>query len=166
VIERMRLMHSDKLSYDVEDLDLKFLSASHPTPTAARAATAGGQPFEREPGKPASAAAGGETSARPRRTPEEGPMPDAVVEVFLRNGGSRVRRYERLQKLFAQHRKLTRGEIVRILGISPNTATKYLKELCAEGFVERIAPSASTRSHYFVLRQPPDTRTEAPSAAE
>ena len=59
----------------------------------------------------------------------------------------------RLKDLFKEHRKLTRNEIIQLLGISPNTATKDLKTLCDEGFIDRVEPSASTRSHYFVLKE-------------
>jgi len=38
---------------------------------------------------------------------------------------------------------------VQILGVSPNTATKYLKRLCEAGTIRRVEPSASPRSHYF-----------------
>ena len=60
-------------------------------------------------------------------------------------------RLERLRALFRKHQKLTRGEIMRILRISPNTATKDLKILCEEGLIERVEPSSSTRTHYFRL---------------
>ena len=47
---------------------------------------------------------------------------------------------------------MTRSELIRILDVSPNTATKDLKALCEEGLIERVEPSTSTRSHYFVLK--------------
>lgn len=36
-----------------------------------------------------------------------------------------------------------------LVGVSANTATKYLHTLCRDGTVRRVEPSASTRSHYF-----------------
>ena len=47
---------------------------------------------------------------------------------------------------------LSRSGVARLLGVSPNTATKDLKLLCQEGLIERVEPSTSTRSHYFVLK--------------
>jgi len=73
----------------------------------------------------------------------------ADIAQFLQHGNSVLRRLERLRSLFETHRRLTRSEIVQVLKISPNTATNYLKTLCDEGFVRRVEPSASARSHYF-----------------
>jgi len=129
VVERMRLMHSDKLSYDVDDLEIKLQPAPHPAPRSAAAA----QPTAAEP-------AGETTHSRPG-------IED--VGAYLRAGRSQLRRLDRLRALFRDHGKLTRGEIIRILGVSPNTATKDLKALCADGVIRRVEPSASTRSHYF-----------------
>lgn len=158
VIERMRLMHSDKLSYDIEDLDLKFHtdSAKQNAPNT-------------------------ESTAKPRPEPEYPPetnenIPDkkekkqsdanAHVDDVLSKGRSPVRQLERLRKLFERCNTLTRSEIIELLDISPNTATKYLKTLCDENLVERIEPSQSTRSHYFVLKQSKESpSTSSPTSS-
>lgn len=144
VIERMRLMHSDKLFYDLHDLDLKFqtsgvFSADNEIRTTALS---------------------GEVSSKSRpaaqaTTPADSTEKNAgeTVDDFLKGGNSQIRRLDRLRALFSQHGKLTRNEIIRLLDISPNTATKDTQALCDEGFVERVEPSKSTRSHYFVLKQ-------------
>ncbi|MBM4142508.1 MAG: AAA family ATPase [Lentisphaerae bacterium] len=134
VIERMRLMHSDKLSYTDADLDLKFRVARAP---------GGEAPAPRAPEPAAAAPDVRAAEARPPAPPLE----------RLRPGRSRIRRIDRLRELFAAHRKLTRGEVVQALGVCPNTATKDLKDLCDAGFIERVTPSASTRSHYFTLKE-------------
>jgi len=140
VIERMRLTHSDKLSYSEQDLDIRVRppqktvgaapEQSAPTPSTAAAPTYQAVPH-------AQAAAGA------------APPPPADIHAFLKSGNSVLRRTDRLKALFDEHRRLTRSEIVQILSIAPNTATKYLKMLCDEGFIRRIEPSASTRTHYF-----------------
>lgn len=131
VIERMRLMHSDKLTYSENDLDIKMRT-----------------PRERV-----------SPSAPPPPHPSAGPHPTAITDgtqsrndpiaELLRGGNSPLRRLERLRDLFTQYGELTRAEAIRIMGFSPNTATKYLKELTEEGFIKRVEPSASTRTHYF-----------------
>jgi DNA-binding NtrC family response regulator len=142
VIERMRLMHSEKLSYSIDDLDLKFRPQGASV-TAKPDTTVAPSPLP----SPASVLA---VPAQPPTTP---PMVTPVehIDAFLKNGSSLLRRMDRLRALFATHRKLTRSEIVQIMAISPNTATKYLKDLCDEKFIRRVTPSASTRSHYFEL---------------
>ena len=161
VIERMRLMHSDKLSYGPDDLDLKFRSvnvpqgetltisspqergiAVVPPPTPPPVAT---QPWP---------AANGSQPILPVPTPgAQSPMTDSQVADLLKTGSSPLRRLDRLREIFKTHKKLTRSEIIKIMGISPNTATKYLHTLREEGLIERIEPSASTRSHYFQLKE-------------
>jgi len=147
VIERMRLMHSDKLTYAEDDLDIKMR-----TPRGRVAPTS-------LPPHPA-----GRT--HPADIPKEAPTRNDPIAELLRGGNSPLRRLERLRELFTQYGELTRAEAIRIMGFSPNTATKYLKQLTDEGFIKRVEPSASTRTHYFarvdsaikrpVLRPSPD----------
>lgn len=130
-VERLRLLNSEKLSYDASDLD--GLSIGAP---------AGGQ-------SPVAAPSGGAPVASPLEKPTEaGPAGDAV----LSHGRTAMRRLDRMRDHFRRHGKLTRAEIVRLLGVSGPTATSDLKALLAEGLIERVMPSASRRSHYFRLR--------------
>jgi predicted ArsR family transcriptional regulator len=61
-----------------------------------------------------------------------------------------MRRLDRLKDLFREHGKLTRAEAARILGVSTETAARDLKRLLAEKFIQRVSPSACSRSNYFV----------------
>jgi transcriptional regulator with PAS, ATPase and Fis domain len=150
VIERMRLMHSDKLSYSLADLDLKFHAVNAPrratAPTLVSDAEAEGKKTTASDELPAG------SPSLPRRKARPAATPSVTVGDVLRSGTSSVRRLDRLRELFAEHEKLTRSEVIEILGVSPNTATKYLKALIYDGLIERVEPSASTRSHYFVLK--------------
>jgi DNA-binding NtrC family response regulator len=74
------------------------------------------------------------------------------VQTVLQESRAPIRRLGRLRDLFSSHRELTRGEVARILRISLNTATRDLKRLCREGFVEKVEPTASPRTHYFIRR--------------
>ena len=150
VVERMRLMHSDKLSYDIDDLDLKFQSIPVPVPAAGSSA-----------GPSSESVSHGEPALPSTRQPVPGRgVPPAGIDAFLKSGRSQLRRLDRLRDLFREHGKMTRNEIVHIMAVSPNTATKDLKALCNEKFITRVEPSASTRSHYFVIS--PDTFTASP----
>lgn len=150
VIERMRLMHSDKLSYSPDDLDIKFRS----TPKSMQNSNDGQMtPAKKLLQDQIATAVGEDPHAAPVSTftPQARGMSDTEIGALLKNGQTSLRRIDRLRKIFSEHKKLTRSEIIQILAISPNTATKYLRELCKEGFINRIEPTASTRSHYFVL---------------
>ncbi|MBA4386376.1 MAG: hypothetical protein C0404_00235 [Verrucomicrobia bacterium] len=146
VIERMRLMHSDKLSYDLRDLDLKFQTSSSPLAGIPAQSTAQlpGQDDSLHTGDAGDSdrSRGGQLSGQPRS-----------IDDFLRNGNSQIRRLDRLRALFLKHKKLTRNEAIELLDISPNTATKDIQALCDGDFIERVEPSKSTRSHYFVLKE-------------
>lgn len=63
------------------------------------------------------------------------------------------RRHEEIRNLFLQFKNLTRKEISNKMNISLSTATSDLKKLVKEQFIFKVKPSASTRSHYFVLTQ-------------
>jgi DNA-binding NtrC family response regulator len=149
VIERMRLTHSDKLNYTHQDLDIRLsipvpeVGSLPPTPPAAADDANRQQPAGRAshpaPAFPTPASGTG------------GPLAAAETGQLISQGTSPLRRQDRLRDLFRQYGKLTRNEVTKILDISPNTATKYLKDLCDEGFIRRVEPSASSRSHYFAL---------------
>lgn len=146
VIERMRLMHSDKLSYELGDLDIKFQSVTQGSKERSSHATPEKRLLTGEPDE--------ETLAVNAGSEREESVPDSEVHQILRRSKSPIRRHDRLLEIFSEHHKLTRTEVIEILGVSANTATKYLKALCEEGHIERIQPSASTRSHYFVMKEP------------
>jgi len=172
VIERMRLTHSDKLTYTEADLEIRRaplpprpLPERIPLPARAGEGRAGEEQRSWTSERPYNAADGAEP-VPPLTTPRTGWNPslqtadgvepvhhgahnEAKIAHFLQHGNSALRRLERLKTMFAEHGKLTRSEIVHILGVSPNTATKYLKTLCDEGVIRRVEPSASPRSHYF-----------------
>jgi len=156
VIERMRLMHSDKLAYNFDDLDLRFQMVRNrapaprpPSPTPTLAA-----PPVAPPTLPPVAVPPKQllrpTTMRPMTTRgADGSLSDEQVDVMVRKGRSPLRRHDRLKALFTRYGKLTRKEVIDILGISPNTATKDLQALCDAGTIRCVEPSQSTRSRYF-----------------
>ena len=138
-VERMRLMNSDKLYYDVDDLELHVEGSSTLQPALPVAIP------------------------KPTTFPLAAPQTIRLTNAPLKEGRSQVRRLQHLKRLFSEHEILTRAEIIRTLDISPNTATKDLKLLCDEGCVLRVQPSASPRSAYFTWQQATEQRTEKPS---
>jgi len=125
-IERMRLMNSDKLHYDLDDFQIDH-EVHAPGPILKS-----DSPVD---------VAGSETKSLDQAK--------ALIDREI----TPLRRLDRLRRLFLTQKKLTRGEIIRIFSISPNTATSYLKQLCHEKTIEKIKPTASSRSHYFALKE-------------
>ena len=154
-VERMRLMSSDKLSYGLDDLDVKLLAADDNTSEQYQSSLMAEDGF----GEFGQSIADLEIQGEPHL--ERGSMPSAGgaarppvsdVERFLTEGPSPLRRLERLRTLFHAHKKLTRAEVIQILGTSPATATRDLKTLCNEGLIRKIEPSRAPRTHYFMLQ--------------
>jgi DNA-binding NtrC family response regulator len=127
-MERMRLLGSEKLAYDVADLSAAGSSAPEP------------------------ASAPATESSPPAEAPPSAKAPETKMAEVLAASRSPLRRLERLRSAFRQSPTLTRQEVIGILGISHVTATRDLALLCREGFVERVMPNASPRTHYFRLR--------------
>jgi DNA-binding NtrC family response regulator len=136
VVERMRLFGSEKPEYCMEDLCQaepalggkdRGEGGTGPSPTPDRVT---------EPLPATALAATGQTADD--------------MEEFLRGGRTALRRLDRLREFFVRYRKLTRAEVAAILDVAPKTATADLKVLCREGFVLKIKPGASRRTHYFV----------------
>lgn len=174
VIERMRLLHSDKLSYDVQDLDARFHSSRLQGNETRTGQAASSPPMEAAgplrltpPKAPAL-----QTAGIPHPTPQKmealghpgrvAPSPASDPDEWLKHGTSGLRRRERILDLFEKYQRLTRHEVIRILGVAPNTATKYLKTLCEEGLITRKEPSASSRSFYFEVVNSAAPKRKAP----
>lgn len=130
-VERMRLLNSEKLQYGLPEL----------VPVRTRPPGEGGG-SDLSPAPPTAAPAGQPASGSP-----------ADVERFLRNRRTPLRRTDAIRDLFRQHGKLTRAELAAIAGVSPFTIGRDLKRLLAEGFVEKVRPTAAARTHYFALRR-------------
>jgi DNA-binding NtrC family response regulator len=131
LLERARLLNSDKLSYNTRDVE----DGSESTASLSHASSEGPVASPVVPDAP------------PIRLRPESIRPGGA----FRRGQAPVRRMESLREIFARQRLLTRAELVANLGVSPNTATRYLQALVREGLIRRVAPTASPRSVYFAL---------------
>jgi DNA-binding NtrC family response regulator len=132
-IERMRLIHSDKLEYGPDDLQARMAAGAE---ADAAAPPAGGG------ASTAGASDQGDQSALPA-------IPG------LADGRSTLRRRDRIREMFLRHRRLNGAELARALGVSPKTICRDLGALTSEGLVGKVMPTASPRTHYFELRTPP-----------
>ena len=61
-------------------------------------------------------------------------------------------RLDKIIELFESQKELTRQEFANKMNISLPTATSDLKKLVKKNIIQRIEPSASSRSLYFILK--------------
>jgi transcriptional regulator with PAS, ATPase and Fis domain len=141
-IERMRLMNSDKIDYQIEDLDpslfpqgLSFRNVEVSDPLLISKSSSDNR-FD-------------EKSSADSLLQERIHTLEKLVQSQKRN----LRRLDQIKGLFRHFKKLTRLELVKTMQISKGTATRDLKQLCEERFVEKIKPTASSTSHYFVIKE-------------
>jgi transcriptional regulator with GAF, ATPase, and Fis domain len=96
---------------------------------------------------PPAAAAGAPVEPPARSAPEHDTLP---------SHGTLGRR-DRLRALFDRYRRLTRAQIIELLGCSPNTATSDLRALETEGWIRRVHTSAHLRTSYFIRVPAPES---------
>ena len=123
-IERMVLMNLNKKTLGVEDLDLNIrLQAQNKSGPAAQPTA---PRFESE-------------ALNEKNEPQQFP--------------SAFRRLEFIRQLFVTKINLTRPEVAKATGTSTFTATRDLKQLQDEKFIEKITPTPAPRTHYFRISQ-------------
>jgi len=152
-VERLRLLNSEKLEYDLDDIQAgadggadRAPDGQPPVPAEA-GARAGFGPEPDSAGAAGAGTGGGSASGPP-------PAVAGGEAAFLAAGRSPLRRRDRMRALFARHGRLTRQELAELLGTSVDTTGRDLKLLVAEGLIERVEPTASPRTHYFRMRHP------------
>ncbi|HSI32038.1 MAG TPA: hypothetical protein VK986_00480, partial [Tepidisphaeraceae bacterium] len=86
------------------------------------------------------------------RTAATSPFAPAAAPAPSGIGADRgtVGRRRRLLRLFDEYRRLTRAQVVALMGCAPATATRDLGVLEAEGEIRRVNTSAHLRTSYFV----------------
>ena len=155
-VERMRLMNSDKLAYDLADYQGDQDGCDADGHDGRAASTTSGIGSKDQAIKPVGQdePAGTAASAAPETatTPAAGNDADGFA-TFVLARRSPLRRLERIRGLFTAHRRLTRMELAEYLKVSGETVTRDLRALVAEGFIVKIEPNDSPRTHYFALRE-------------
>lgn len=124
-IEKMRVLHSEKLNYTLMDFPFQDKEKNL------------GDKKETE-----------NTNTQKPRVKGN----DYAVENVLSNSKSAIRRLDKIKNLFVEHKKFTRKELIEITQFAPKTITRDLEQLCKNGVIERIMPSTTARTHYFVLK--------------
>lgn len=66
---------------------------------------------------------------------------------------SQYRRIEELRRLFREHKRFSGKEASILLGVTPKTISNDFKILIKEGFLQKIEPSKSPRTHYFIINE-------------
>ena len=129
-MERLKILHSEKEFLDIDDFDFTHLQI----PT--------NKTIKSEVSMP--------TKVLPNQSTNEKVVNDRIHKILSKP--TRIgQRYEFLKELFQQYNKLTRLQIMEIASISPGTASKDLEFLCKTGFIKKVMPTKSVKSHYFVL---------------
>ncbi|PCJ56829.1 MAG: hypothetical protein COA79_17905 [Planctomycetota bacterium] len=129
-IEKMRLLHSGKTFYSLEDAP--FLNKK----------------IKKEPKVEA------EVPEKPPESKSSKAKNSATFkEDIFKNSGSYFRRIVAIKELFDEHKDLARKEICQITGIPDLTMGRYLKSLREEGYIVKMEPTKSPRTHYFSLNK-------------
>lgn len=74
-----------------------------------------------------------------------------ALKQFSQNHTSADRRLQRIKDIFQSCDRVYRTQLSKLLEVAPKTITSDFKKLLEEGFITRIEPSASPRSHYFII---------------
>ncbi len=139
-VERARLLNSDKLRYEYDDMitDKKNVKES----------------LEIEKPKPVKSA---DTIAE--KNPDEKKDTDIFqkdLEAVLQMQNARKSsetRLSRIMNIFQNVEKVYRQEIAKTLGVTPRTISTDFKQLLDEGVIIKVEPTSSLRSHYFTLKK-------------
>ena len=138
IIERMRILKSDKLRYDLDDW-LPDLESPMSVESSSTKLPDTSQP---QPAQP----------KRSKSTPTAiSPEPTDITR-FLTEGRTAFRRKDRLRELFQEVGKLKVSEAATILSVSRRTASRYMKELAEEGVIYKVTPTGSPQSHYYTIK--------------
>lgn len=132
-IERLKILHSEKEVLNLEDFD-----------------------FTRLPDMPQQVSKQGikilgKKISKQRIKMREFELDHDKILNIVERGTKADTRIKMIQKLFQDYKKITRSQIVEITDINPGLVSKELQNLCKNGYIKRIAPTKSVKSHYFIL---------------
>jgi transcriptional regulator with PAS, ATPase and Fis domain len=132
-VERLKILHSDKELFDLEDFDFSHLQGVVPNFTKIKEDRVEENFIELKPIKPIK------------------DVEDDQITKIIQRGSKVIQRHEFIFNLFRKYKKLTRSQIMEVANVSPMTATNDLKTLCEAGIIEQKTPTKSVRSHYYIL---------------
>lgn len=133
-IARLTILHADKTNLELEDFDFTRLQEDE-------IADFKSEPLEVHQ----------KNMSIPLGNPEE--IYDKRILSIVERGSKADQRLVFLKNLFLQFKKLTRMQVIEIMKVSPVTATKDLDQLCKSGTIEKIKPTKSVKSYYYILAE-------------
>ena len=133
-IERLNILHADKEILDINDFDFSRLQFDDEIMSKSEIVEIHNKSF-----------------SIPLGNPEE--IYDKRILSIVERGSKADQRIEFLKNLFKQFKKLTRMQVIEIMKVSPVTATKDLDQLCNSGLIEKIKPTKSVKSYYYLLKE-------------
>lgn len=134
-IERMKILHSDKNSFGVNEFDFdqleEFVEIEKSTD----------RNLNKENLKPESISTNKESLNEVER-----------IEKIIANGFKMESRLQYLHELFIKYKRLSRSQVREILKVNPITAANALKALSEQGLIIKKTPTKSSKSHYYELK--------------
>ena len=134
-VERLRIMHSEKEILNVENFDFSRLNNFEKPPIVNSTIKQVDKP------DPSNAA-----------EIQNDLDHDRILKIVQR-GNKIESRQNILKDLFLTYKKISRKQIVEITGMNPGLASKELNNLCSSGFIKKVTPTNSVKSHYFILAE-------------
>ena len=130
-VERMRVMNSEKLYYDLEDLMRHgfFLVKDRQNSETSVAGS-----------HPASSSDIADSTSGPQEN----------YKKFLTRERPDLRRQQQICEMLEEVDRLKTSEVAAFLGVDRHTAARDLRALCNEGVLKKVTPTASSRSNYYV----------------
>lgn len=89
-------------------------------------------------------------------------LPGNRYETVKKYAHATLTRRERILTAFRTHRRLTRAQVIALVGCAPNTASKDLATLQAQGHIERHNTSEHARTAYFTYLSNSSLKQQAP----
>ncbi|PCJ56833.1 MAG: hypothetical protein COA79_17925 [Planctomycetota bacterium] len=132
-MEKLRVINSDKTIYELIDLDPKFSLVN----------------INSIKNKDSSVSSMVDIDIISGKIEEENNLPLKKLNDVLLNSNNVMRRLTVIKDLFNHNPILTRAEIIKVMSVSHLTITRDLKLLIEEGFIKKVMPNKSPRSHYF-----------------
>ena len=77
---------------------------------------------------------------------------EKILKIVQRGSKAEVR-HKTIKELFQTYKKLTRSQIVEITDMNPGMVSKELGVLSEKGFIKKIKPTNSVKSHYFIFNE-------------
>lgn len=131
-IERVKILHADKEILTIDDFEFSRLNHISATPANERANI-------------------GYKNSEAITKESNDKLDHARILTIIQRNAKTENRQDIIKNLFLNYKKISRKQLVAITGMNPGTASSELNHLCKIGFIKKVTPTKSVKSHYFVL---------------